>query len=118
MKCIRKADILEAEQYLKDAEVPVLELLFLQPPGLHLENEYAKFDSYQRGVSTLVVKDTFETEVEYGDWVVKIIWDSGEVEFYVCDDEDFHKYYEECIITDEDMDNEDMVWTKVKRNTK
>lgn len=69
----RKEDTVTAERFVKDGEVPVLKLLGLNTGGLHVQNEHAKFDLYQRGVGTLIVKigDTDEVEVKYGDWVLK-----------------------------------------------
>lgn len=73
MKYTRKECIVDASRYVKDGEIPVLNLIGLDTGGLHRENEHAKFDSYQRGVGTLIVKIGVDDEVEvkYGDWVLK-----------------------------------------------
>lgn len=95
MKYIRKTTCVDAEQYIKDGEVPVLKLLGLDTGGLHRENEHAKFDCYQPGVSTLILKAEpdipfdEDVKVEYGDWVVKY-WDGN---FDVYDNQSFNEIY-------------------------
>lgn len=94
-KYVRIKSCVDAVQFVKDAELPVLKLLGLDTGGLHRENEHAKFDSYQRGVSTLILKAEpdipfdEDVKVEYGDWVVKY-WDGT---FDVYDNQSFTETY-------------------------
>lgn len=95
MKCIRREQIVEAEQFVLGAEMPMLEFLGLTDSGFNRENEYAKFDYYDQYNSTLFLKmengDT--VEVENGDFVVK----HTDGKYYVYTEENFHLYYLEYI---------------------